>query len=208
MAITSKIILVRHLATPNNRNRIIMGRSIDASIVPDEQVQEFETKITALAQQYDIHGDHVTLLSSPLKRCLDTSNLIRDVLESSEPVTVIDELIETDMGQFEGHTGSDLKAEFPDLVEQWMHRPEGFRFPGGESYDEVAGRVDQVMKRLLEMDTENHIFVCTHVDLIKMVLLKLQGKGFNERRSIDVTNGSIVVLERDPAKQSLRIVSS
>lgn len=208
MGVERKIILTRHLATPNNRNQVIMGRSLDVDIVHDEQVEKFERKLEALIKNFGITADQSAILTSPLKRCVTTATLIQHALKSNAvPFTKLDELSETDMGSFEGQTGAELRASYPDLLDQWMHTPEHFQFPGGESYDDVSARVDSVMQRLLGMDTP-FVFVCTHVDLAKMFLLKVQGKGFNERRGIDFSNGTLAILSVEPGGETFEIINA
>ena len=208
MGVERKVILTRHLATPNNRNKVIMGRSFDVDIVQDEQVGEFEHKLEKLIKDLEIETNDVAIYTSPLKRCVTTASLIKDALKSDDvPFTKLDELIETDMGNFEGQTGAELREKYPDLLDQWMHSPEHFRFPGGESYDEVSTRIDSVMGRILHMDTK-FVFVCTHVDLAKMFLLKIQGRGFNERRSIDFSNGTLAVLSVKADSKGFEILSA
>lgn len=208
MPVEQKVILTRHLATINNRDRVIMGRSIDVDIVKDKQVEDFGDKIKTLVDKYKITDTNSNVLSSPLKRCISTSNIIRSILKKSDPVNILEDLIETNMGRFEGQTGTQLRIGNPILLDQWMYDPQNFQFPDGESYTQVLERVNRVMKFLTESEPKQFLFVCTHVDIIKMLLLKIQGKQFNDRRGIEVPNGNIALLSINHTHKNLEIIDT
>jgi alpha-ribazole phosphatase/probable phosphoglycerate mutase len=50
-------------------------------------------------------------------------------------------LREIDFGDFEGLTYDEIAARYPELYRQWMERPTEVRFPNGESFCEMRGRV-------------------------------------------------------------------
>src|SRR5258708_7759488 len=182
-SVEDKIILVRHLATANNRSGVIMGRSIDPDIIQDQQVAIFEDKLRTLAKELRLTTD-ASIISSPMKRCLSTAIIIQNITQSSQPITIWDELTETDMGLFEGKNSSQLRELYPNQLDQWMFDPQNLQFIEGESYGQVSNRVDQIINNLLGKKLSKIVFICTHVDLIKMFILKMQSRPFNERRSI------------------------
>ncbi len=203
----NKVFLVRHLETENNRNGVLMGRSIDVDIVWDKQVEDFQKRIKSLVREYKIDKNNSIVATSPLKRCVSTAGIIRDFLgERSVALDVWEDLVETDMGDFEGKTRAFLRENASELLNKWGFSPADFKFPRGESYAHVSKRVDNIMSCLLEVNSR-FIFVCTHVDIIKMFILKVQGRSFDERRSFDIPNGNVSVLNAYPRKKSFEIVS-
>lgn len=183
-----------------------MGRSINQDIIFDQQVQGFTDKLKALVKELGIKAENSEILTSPLKRCLSSSAIIQAVTGSNQPVRSLEDLTETDMGLFEGHNPQQLRALYPGELNRWMFDPEHFQFPQGESYQQLSLRVDRVVGLLLETARPEFLFICTHVDWIKMLILKIRSQGFNARRSINVPNGNISLLNLSPEKK-LGIVS-
>ncbi len=193
-----KIILTRHLATEYNKSGVLMGREVDLDIKRDDvTVKQFEDRIKGVAKTLEITPQNTMVCSSPLRRCIETSRLVTRTLGLPGNILVIQDLIETNMGDFSGKKASELRREYGVLVDQWMHNPEEFTFPGGESYMDVRNRVKLVMgkiKREVDLNHYKNIFVCTHVDLVKMFFSEILGFSFNERRNLVVPNGSISIL--------------
>jgi len=204
------IILTRHLDTQYNTSGSLMGREIDLEIKNDENVDILISKIAMASNSMDIKAANTLLVSSPLRRCIQTSQVIAKALHLPENILLISELTETDMGDFTGKEISKLRSEYGELIDQWMHEPENFTFPGGESYKDVKKRVKIAMEKLRKEIFMNHyqnIFVCTHVDIIKMLLFEILGVSFNERRKISIPNGSIskIAINREKEMQILGI---
>jgi broad specificity phosphatase PhoE len=76
--------------------------------------------------------------SSPLERARRTAELVGAALDL-EPV-VLDALIESDRGEWEGRLVTELAHESPDLVAAFAAADPSFRFPGGESLAEQRQR--------------------------------------------------------------------
>jgi len=190
-----RLFLIRHLETENNRNGILMGRRIDASIVEDEQVDKFKKRVLLLKKSFEnLDGSSVTVFTSPRLRCQQTANILSGVLGFKGEIVIDRSLDETDMGDFEGYHVSELRVVFGnETIDCWMHRPTVFRFPNGESYEEVKERIGKFLRKL-EVSNYENIFVCTHVDLIKVVLLDSLGSSFDNRRQLIIPCGSISVL--------------
>lgn len=205
MLTSPKVILVRHLATEYNENGVYMGRVIDAGIKRDEDVLgAFRDRLKNIAEKLDDVSDSI-ILSSPLKRCRETAEIVGGTLRIRGKVKVRADLIETDMGAFSQKNALQLRAEFGSLVDEWMYRPEAFRFPGGESYKEVRKRVRKVIRDLKKHLRVGHtVWVCTHVDIIKMILSEVLSFSFNQRRYIKIPNGSICILDME-SEDKLRV---
>lgn len=191
-----KIFLVRHLVTEFNLSGQIMGGVVDMEVIGHlEEVESLGRKIKDLVSIGKIDTQDAMLFSSPLKRCLQTAAIVKEVLSSQDDVVIDARLKETDMGEFSGRKASELREQYGDLIDQWMYNPEEFRFPGGESYQEVRERANAFMslvKGILEQ--KKYVFIVSHVDVIKMIICDLLGKSFNTRREFSIPNGSVSVL--------------
>lgn len=161
-----KIIFIRHLKTPGNEKRQYIGRTDED--LSEQAVEEFRQR-----QEKSI-GDLYPLvqyiISSPLKRCIQTAKLIYPGQEISvEPM-----LRECDFGEYERKTYEELKNE-PEYI-RWMESGGMTAFPGGEEQTSFRRRcVDGVKRwiaRLLEDGADSAAFV-VHGGTIMAVLSEL-----------------------------------
>jgi broad specificity phosphatase PhoE len=80
--------------------------------------------------------------SSPLLRARTTMDILRATLALAPAGYRLDErLSEIAFGEWEGLTYNDILARDREVVETREHNKWLFRPPGGETYEEVAGRV-------------------------------------------------------------------
>ena len=80
--------------------------------------------------------------SSPLTRARTTMDILRATLALAPAGYVLDErLSEIAFGEWEGLTYEDILKRDREIVETREHNKWLFRPPGGETYEEVAGRV-------------------------------------------------------------------
>ncbi len=184
-----------------------MGRQIDAPIMTSNyQSKQFTKKISQLKKRCQLEQNSPIIVSSPLKRCLQTARLARkEIKEKSSRIIIDNSFIETDMGDFSKENGSRLKKRYGEkLIHQWMYSPETFAFPGGESYHQVTKRVKRGLMHLVTQYRQRNIFIVTHVDIIKIILLKIVLRAsFNYRRKILIPNGSISIVKILPKKEFL-----
>lgn len=161
-----KIVFIRHLKTPGNEKRQYIGRTDEN--LSEQAVEEFRQR-----QEQSTGGlyppvQHV--IASPLKRCIQTAELIYPGQEISvEPM-----LRECDFGEYEQKTYEELKNE-PEYI-RWMGSGGMTVFPGGEEQTSFRRRcVDGVKRwiaRLLEDGADSAAFV-VHGGTIMAVLSEL-----------------------------------
>lgn len=83
-----------------------------------------------------------TLISSDLARAIDTA----DRLQRGQPRLPNDPgLREINFGAWEARTFDDVQAEDPRLVRRYWEDPGDVHPPGGESWNQLAARVDKVV---------------------------------------------------------------
>ena len=98
--VTYKIHLIRHGMTEGNKEGRYVGRC-DLPLC-DEGIAEIRSLIETL--QYP---KVQAVYSSPLTRCIETADLIYPEV----PITVVEDLIEVSLGDFEGKCIKDLKDQ-------------------------------------------------------------------------------------------------
>ncbi|MBP5165137.1 MAG: histidine phosphatase family protein [Lachnospiraceae bacterium] len=119
-----EIYLIRHGETPGNEGKKYIG-------ITDEGLSDVGRSGLSLNKypKADI------IFSSPKKRCLETCTLIYPKKE----IIVVEDLRETDFGEFEGKGFFELKDD--PRYQEWLDSDGTMPFPSGESREEVRIRV-------------------------------------------------------------------
>lgn len=200
-----ELILVRHVETQNNKSGVYMGRSLDAPVTPDG-ILRFENTLRAFGRRVQVPKESL-LLRSPSLRCEQTLQVMVRVLGLTTPEIVVSEFAETDYGDFEGMTAEEIKMRHPNVVETWLHKPSRMRFPGGESYEEVQRRAMLKVEELEISCPDKMVVVCTHVDVIKMILCALLQIPIDAKVFFDISNGSLTHLRSTYRGLTLRTMN-
>lgn len=152
-----ELILIRHGKTKGNKERRYIGRT-------DEPLDE-NIKINKLYPQAE------KIISSPMKRCIMTAELIypgRKIIECKK-------LIETDFGEFENKTYEELKNDKRYI--EWIDSRGKKACPGGESRAEFSKRCIEAYKEIIEMDSKS-IAVIAHGGTIMAIMEHIFGGDF------------------------------
>ena len=154
------IYLLRHGITQGNTQGRYIGHT-DISLS-----EEGITQLNELKKKYE-YPDAPVVFSSPLKRCLETAEIIYPGIKPIE----IDGLIEYDFGEFDGKTADELKNHpvFPD----WLAGKPGVSAPFGESNEKFAKRIAetfvQIVDGLIKTGTTKSAII-THAGVISALL--------------------------------------
>ncbi|WP_280465093.1 bifunctional RNase H/acid phosphatase [Nocardia brasiliensis] len=157
----TRLLLLRHGQTELSVQRRYSGRG-------NPPLTELGREQAArAAKMLAAKGDIATVLTSPLSRARDTAQAAADALDA--PLTVLDGLIETDFGDWEGLTFVEAAQRDPELHARWLGDP-SVPAPGGESFDQVRERVDAVRRDLVTQYPGANLVVVSHVTPIKTLL--------------------------------------
>lgn len=155
---TYKIHLIRHALTSENTEGKYIGQTdVDAS-------EEGLAQVKNLMNEADGYPKADVVLSSPLKRCLQTAKLI---YPDKEPA-IIEDLREYDFGDFEGCTADELKDL--DTFKTWLSGAEpDTPVPFGESQSGFNKRICdcfvKIIDGIIRSDTPSTV-VITHGGII------------------------------------------
>lgn len=167
---TTKLILVRHGATIDNKAGRLMGRN-DALLT-----EEAQKDAQALGQHTDLKRylqNTKTIWASPLPRAFDTARLIvGDLNITIEPAEA---LIERDFGVYNGRLLDELwesDADWKAAEGEHTIRP-----LNGESLADVEMRVLPFLVHLHEsIDKDQHLVVVGHSTVWRLVAAVLNGR--------------------------------
>jgi broad specificity phosphatase PhoE/ribonuclease HI len=195
----TRLLLLRHGQPELSEQRRYSGRG------NPELTETGRRQAGAAARYLADKGGIAAGVSSPLQPAYDTAKAAADDL--GLPVTVDDDLTETDFGEWEGLTFAEASERHPDVHGRWL-RDTALRPPGGETFDEVAERVQRVQERLVADHGPNTVLVVSHVTPIKTLLRMALGAGPSilHRLHLDLASLSIAEFYPDHGA-SVRLVN-
>jgi len=142
------LILLRHGRTQANAKGLLQGR-IDPEL-DDLGVRQAQAAAAAI-------GPVDRVIASPLKRAQATAGAFDLPIETDE------RWIELDYGDWEGKPVKDVP---PETWHEWRHNLD-LRPPGGETLNELGGRVRPALEELAVEAANSTVVVVSHVSPIK-----------------------------------------
>ncbi len=159
--VPTRLLLLRHGQTELSVQRRYSGRG-------NPELTELGRRQALSAASYlSSRGGIAAVVSSPLERARQTATAAADAL--GLPVTVDEDLIETDFGSWEGLTFGEAAAAHPEVHRSWL-ADTAVVPPGGESFDAVHDRVRRARNRLIAQYGGATVLVVSHVTPIKTLL--------------------------------------
>ncbi len=174
------MLLARHGETPDNAHGLILGRR-DPPL--SQAGQEQSARLAAR-----IATDGVAAIwCSPLLRARQTAAVVAEAIRV-EP-TVLEDLIESDRGSWEGQRFEEISAVTPELFAAFEAAEDGFAFPGGES---LAQQVERTRRALTVVaGGPRPALVVAHAGTIRAALIAVGGKPPPERT---LAHGEVIAL--------------
>ena len=178
------ILLVRHGLTPTT-GKILPGRASGLHLAEagQTQAQAAADRIAALARVDAVYA-------SPLERARETAAPIAKARNLK--VHIDKGLLECNFGEW---TGAELKKLMK--LPEWntvLRAPSTFRFPSGESFTEMQGRIVNAIDRLRAAH-EGGVVVCvSHADPIKAAVAHAMGTHIDLFQRIVISPCSVTAI--------------
>lgn len=185
------LLLVRHGRTTANTAGILAGRTAGVRLDEVGRAQAARTGERLAAIQL------VTVVSSPLERCRQTSRFVLE-RQSGSPATVIDKgITECDYGQWQGRSLRDLAKE--PLWTTVQNQPSAAVFPGGEGLLMMQARAVASIRRHDAAVAEEHgagavWAAVSHGDTIKAILADALGMHLDLFQRLSVGPASVSII--------------
>jgi probable phosphoglycerate mutase len=112
------------------------------------------------------------IVSSPLQRAAATAAIVGGELGLTAATD--EDLRETDFGEWEGLTITEIQDRWPEAVVAWQHDPAQAP-PGGESFADTACRVNRACQRILWKHRGQTVLIVSHITPIKILLCRALG---------------------------------
>jgi len=159
----AKLILARHGETVWNVEKIYRGRR-------DVGLDEVGIKQAELLGKYVSNYGLEAIYSSPLKRALDTANIIGRYQKIS--VQIAEGLVDFDYGEWQCLPEQEVKRLYPALLNEWHNNPHKVRMPGGESLEDVRKRAIEVVNDVLS-NYQRGVVLVSHRVVNKVLICSL-----------------------------------
>jgi probable phosphoglycerate mutase len=187
---TTKLILVRHGETDDNKNRIFQGQSgrgLDAH--GREQAARLAARLSGAQRR------PVALYASDLERARETAEILGRALGLAPRLDPA--LREVSLGAWQGLSYEEVEARFPAEWEAWR-RGVDLKRGGGESYAELGDRMERAAGRIADAHPGEAALVVSHGAAIKILVGRALGVGAPGLRAFRVpANTGVTVLERE-----------
>lgn len=176
------LLLIRHGLTDHNSDRRFQGQTD----VPLNAEGRRQAMMLAARLQ---GSEAAALYSSDLARAMETARVIGAVLGRT-PVALAG-LREIDVGAAVGLTRDELQERYPELFgESWAQAP----FPDGESYEQLADRLEEALRELVAGHPNQRVVVVTHGGAIRAALARLVDIPLDRLVGLAVRNTSLTQL--------------
>lgn len=138
------------------------------------------------------------IFTSPLKRCLQTTEIICE--ENKQDYIVVNEFSEINMGIWENKPIEYIKKNFPQSYKDRGENLASFIPPQGESFSQLANRVLPLFARIVKNNSEN-ILIVAHAGVNRVILSEILEFSIQDIFSMQQPYGCINELTFNEGKQ-------
>jgi broad specificity phosphatase PhoE len=178
-----RLLLARHGQSVSNAVRRFQGAQ-DVPLSP-LGVRQAEALRGAVGR-----GRLAHVYASPLERARRTAEIVRGDLDL--PLTVLDDLRELSLGEWEGCTVEEIRARPGDPYTRWVRDPVEGQPPGGEPLAEVQARALQAVARIASAHPNGEaVLIVSHGGVISALLAHWLGLPLSSIWRIAVANCSL-----------------
>ena len=178
-----KVYLLRHGHIDTGGEKRYVGQTdIPLDTLGLEQAQELREYFKAIPID--------SVFTSPLRRCVQTTQIIFDEYQC------IEKFREIDMGEWENIPIAYIKSHYPKLYAQRGNDLEYFRPPNGENFHDVAERVRYAFDTIVH-HAKGTIVIIAHAGVNRMILSRILGIEINAMLSIEQPYACVNELKLD-----------
>jgi broad specificity phosphatase PhoE len=161
----TKLLLTRHGHVEGIEPERFRGRTeLPLTPLGNAQAQAVAARIAA-------QWKPVAIYTSPMGRCVSTAGYIAKACNA--PAHVMDELNDLDFGTWRGKLHSEIAAAAPGPYALWRNRPETFRFPEGESLQNLAARTADALRLIVARHPADVVVAVGHDNVNRVWLTQL-----------------------------------
>ncbi len=193
--ITKTLYIVRHGQTDLNKRGIIQGRGMNTDL-NDEGRRQADLFFDAYK---NVPFDKIYI--SELKR---TQQSIQPFIDLGIPYEKLAGLDELGWGIHEGQPATPQnKAEFLQIMRNWVDGNLDVKFEGGESPNEVKARQQEALKVIMSHPEEKTVLICMHGRALRLILCLLTDKPLTEMDTFPHQNLVLYKVTYDGSKYEI-----
>ena len=178
----TQLILIRHGQTLWNEQRRMQGQS--DSPLTETGVRQARLLARRLAQM-----EFAALYSSDSGRAHHTARHVAEI--TGHDIIVDSRLRERSFGVFEGLTGPEIQARYPDAYAGFKSRDPAYVIPGGESGFAFRERVQGCLCEIAARHPDELVVIVTHGLVLDIVYRAANGIAWEEQRIHELVNAGI-----------------
>jgi phosphoserine phosphatase len=158
----TRIILTRHGHVDGIKPPRFRGRTdVPLTALGVAQANATARRIAAISRPTAIY-------TSPMSRCMATGEAIARAC--GVPSQVLDQLNDLDYGSWQWKTHDEIRRAFAEQYATWHTTPQMFRFPQGESLQDLVSRAADVLRNVLQRQRDQTVILVSH-DSVNRALL-------------------------------------
>ncbi|GAA3530473.1 bifunctional RNase H/acid phosphatase [Aeromicrobium flavum] len=181
------VILLRHGVTAHTQRKLFSGTGGEDPPLVDEGVEQARRAAAWIAER----GGADAIVASPLLRTRQTADQVAQRL--GLPVEIEEGFAEAGFGDWDGFSFGDIMKRWPTELESWLSST-SVPPPGGESFDDVAKRVEAARDRLLQTHAGRTVVVVSHVTPIKLMVRLALGADMGVIHRMELSPASITTM--------------
>lgn len=185
-----ELVVIRHGETEWSKSGQHTGVT-DLPLLPEGEERAKELRASLAGRSF------VEVWVSPRERALRTAELA-----GLTPTAIVEDLVEMDYGGYEGRTTAEISAELGRDWSVWRDPVAPGATPG-ETLQQVAARVDQVLARLWPRLAEGDVALVAHGHVLRVLTARWLGLGPECGALFALPAGSYGVLGFEHARQVL-----
>ena len=178
----TQLILIRHAQTQWNQQHRMQGQS-------DSPLTETGVLQSRLLGQRLARMQFTALYSSDSGRAHHTARNVAEI--TGHQVIVDSRLRERHFGVFEGLTGEEIRARYPEAYARFKSRDVDYVIPDGESGRAFRERALRSLGEIAARHADELIVVITHGLVLDVVFRAAVGVPFEVPRTFDLVNAGI-----------------
>lgn len=179
---TTTVRLVRHGQTEPNITGFYAGRSDnDLNEAGYQQVRRLSARLAKIPI--------AAVYTSPLRRTRRTAAILAEPHQLE--LTDLEELIEINLGDWEGKYINEIKRGWPGLWRQWLIDPSEVTVPNGENLTQITARAVKGLRKVVAAHQGQEVLVVTHDITIKVLVAHALGATNRIYRHFEVSNASL-----------------
>jgi phosphoserine phosphatase len=184
-----RIILARHGETEWNR----IGRFQGRSDIPLNEKGKTQVKALATALREE---PLTAIYTSPLIRAVETAESVR-ACHPGIALKQAPDLIEMDLGAYEGMYVKDWADRYPDVRRDWQRTPSSVQMPDGENLKAVQNRAVASLERIAgHHSSPSTLLICSHNFVIISILCHVRRMSLDRFREIKQDTAAYSIIEK------------